>query len=494
MSSASAPLAACPTVTPAAASSPSRALVVVCCLAQLLVMMDVSIVNVALPSMGAELGLPARQLPWVVTAYTLTFAGFLLVGGRAGDLLGRGPVFVSGLGVFAVAAVVGGVAYGPGLLIGARAAQGLAAAFVAPTSLALLTAAFPPGSQRNRALGLWGAMGGLGGASGALTGGAVTATASWRWVFLGVVPVVMALFVAALRATRPSSSPSSPRTPSSGLRSLDLPGAAAVSAGLVLLTYAVTGLGQSRGAAPAVAAIAGALLIAVFVLVEVRVASAPLVPLAALRSRVLVGACVTVCWLGGTVFSMWFLLTIYLQQVMVLTPLQTGLAFAPMSLIIMGGTRLASWLCTRIGPGLVLTVGMVVLAAGLLLLAAGVDTGSGLAGVILPSAVCALGISGCFVPATIAAQAEAPADQAGLTSGLLTTANQIGASIGLAAVGTILVSRSAVTGAASSAAAAQALVAGARTGFVVAATLAMIGALTAALFLLRREPTARRTR
>ena len=339
---------------------------ILCCLAQFMVVLDVSIVNVALPSISADLGFTPASLAWVVNAYTLAFAGFLLLGGRAADLLGRREVFAGGLALFALASLAGGLAQGELTLVAARAAQGLGGAIVAPATLSILTTGFPEGHERNRALGLWGAMGAVGGASGALVGGLLTETLSWRWILIINVPIGLLGAVAALRVVRTAPAATG------ATRQFDLAGALSVTVGLVVLTYGIVESGtHGWGSARTLLTLAGGVaLLAVFLLVEGRLAARPLVPLRIFGSRALSAANVVVFCLGGSVFAMWYFVSLYLQQVLGYSPIEAGFAFLPMPLTIAACTQAATRLTGRYGPGPVLAVGMALIAVGMLLFAA----------------------------------------------------------------------------------------------------------------------------
>ena len=333
---------------------------ILCCMAQFMVVLDVSIVNVALPSIAADLGFTPASLAWVVNAYTLAFAGFLLLGGRAADLLGRREVFAGGLALFALASLAGGLAQSELTLVAARAAQGLGGAVVAPATLSILTTGFPEGHERNRALGLWGAMGAIGGASGALLGGVLTETLSWRWILIINVPIGLLGALAALRVVR------TPRREVGSTRQFDLAGALSVTCGLLVLTYGIVessryGWGSARTLLTLAAGIA---LLAVFLVVEGRLAARPLVPLRIFASRALSAANVIVFCLGGSVFAMWYFVSLYLQQVLGYSPIEAGLAFLPMPLTIAACTQAATRLTGRYGPGPVLAIGMTLIAAG----------------------------------------------------------------------------------------------------------------------------------
>jgi EmrB/QacA subfamily drug resistance transporter len=425
-------------------------ILVLCCLAQFLGVLDVSIVNVGLASIRADLSFSTGALQWVVNAYTLACAGFLLLGGRAADLFGRREVFVAGLALFGTASLAAGLAQEPATLVAARAGQGLGGAVMAPTSLSILATIYDEGPERNRAFGLWGTMGALGGACGALLGGVLVELLSWRWLLLVNGPLALALALAALRVIPPLR-----RRPGA----VDLPGALAVTAGLVALTYGIVSSRAGGWAAPStlVPLAAGVVLLGLFALVEARVAGAPLVPPRILRSRLLTGAVVVVFCLGAAAVSLWFFLSLYLREVRGLSALETGLTFAPMSLAILACTQLASRLAGRLGAGRVLAAGMTLLGAGLLGLAR-TDA------VLVPSLLCASGIGCSFVSTTIAATTGVAREDSGLAAGVLNTAFQVGGSLGLATI---------------------ALAEGFHGAFAAAAGVALTGAVVAAVVMAR---------
>ena len=420
-------------------------ILVLCCLAQFMGVLDVSIVNVGLAPIRADLGFSTAGLQWVVGAYTLACAGCLLPGGRAADLFGRREVFVAGLALFGLASLAGGLAQDQATLVAARAGQGLGGAVMAPTSLSILATVYDEGAERNRAFGLWGTMGALGGASGALVGGVLTTTLSWRWVLLVNAPVALCVAVAALRTI-----PALGRRPGAA-RSFDLRGALTVTAGLVLVTYGLVGSHRHGwGASVTLGPIAaGAVLLGLFGLIEARLAEAPLVPPRILRSRALGGATVVVFCLGATAVPMWFFVSLYVQETLGFSALEAGLTFLPMSLVIAACTQLASRLAARRGPGRVLATGMTLLGAGMLLFSHIDAEGTGTAEVLVPSLLCGGGIGCSFVSTTIAATTGVARHDSGLASGLVNTAFQIGGSIGLAVLATIAAGRA---GAASEAA------------------------------------------
>jgi EmrB/QacA subfamily drug resistance transporter len=461
-----------------------------CCLAQFMVILDVSIVNVALPSIHGDLGFSDAGLQWVVNAYTLSFAGFLLLGGRAADLIGRREVFVGGLLLFALASLFGGIAQTDNQLIAARAVQGLGGAVVAPATLSILTTTFTEGADRNKALGLWGAMGGVGGATGALLGGILTQTLSWRWILLINVPIGIAVALAALRIVARSR-----REAGTG-RNFDLSGALTVTAGLVVLTYGIVetdthGWGSTR---TLVTVALGLALLATFTLIEGRLAKAPLVPLRIFRLRAVTGANLVIFCMGAAAFAMWYFLSLYLQQVLGFDPIEAGLAFLPMTGTIIATAQFASRLTGRIGPGKVLAFGMTLLALGSLGLSRITADGSFWVDVLGPSVIAAAGIGFSFVPVTIAATAGIRGREAGLASGLVNTSRQVGGSIGLALLATLATQRT--HDVAGSVSAAEALTDGFQRAFLVGAGFAAVGAVLSVVVLMRgmpvREPAAAR--
>ena len=473
-------LEAVSTASAAAAAARHKSLILaLCCLAQFMVILDVSIVNVALPSIRHDLGFSATGLQWVVNAYTLTFGGFLLLGGRAADLIGRREVFVGGLLLFSLASLFGGVAQTDSQLIAARAVQGLGGAIVAPATLSILTTTFTEGAARNKALGLWGAMGGVGGATGALLGGILTQTLSWRWILLINVPIGIAVAVAGLRViTRGTRD-------RAAARSFDLTGALTVTAGLVVLTYGIVETDvHGWGSARTLITIAlGLALLATFALIEGRLAQAPLVPLRIFRNRQVTGANLVVFCMGAAAFAMWYFLSLYLQEVLGFDPIEAGLAFLPMTGAIIATSQLASRLTGRIGPGKVLTGGLTLLALGMLGLSRISADGSFLGDVLVPSVFAAAGIGFSFVPVTIAATAGVQGREAGLASGLVNTFRQVGGSIGLALLATLATQRTdALTGTAS---AAVALTEGFQRAFLTGAAFAAVGALLSVTLLVR---------
>ena len=413
-----------------------RATLILACLAQFMVILDVSVVNVALPSIRSHLGFTEADLQWVVNAYTVTFAGFLLLGGRAADLLGRRIVFVSGLVLFAVASLIGGLADSQGVLIGARAVQGLGGAVIAPASLTILTTAFAEGAARNRALGIWGAMGGAGGAAGVLLGGILTDLLSWRWILFINVPIGLIAAAAAQHYIAEGRNPER-------ARSFDLAGAVTATLGLSVLVLGIvrTDVKGWGGTEPLALMAIGLALLALFILIEGRFAKQPLMPLRIFSSRTLTAANVVVLLLGAAVFAMWFFLSLYLQQVRGYSPLRAGLAFLPMTLSIIVCSTLASRVVTKVGPKPLLVFGMSIEAIGLLLFTGLSANGTYLGDVLAPSLLVAIGLGCSFVPVTIAAVAGVPSREAGLASGVVNTSRLFGGALGLAILAALATSR-----------------------------------------------------
>src|SRR5215218_238344 len=364
--------------------------------AQFVVVLDASIVNVALPSIGRDLDFAQNNLSWVVNAYTLVFGGFLLLGGRLADLLGRRRMFVYGMWLFALASLAGGLAQSDIWLIIARAVQGLGAALISPAALAILATTFAEGSERNKALAVWGAVAGSGGAVGVLLGGMLTEWAGWEWVLFVNTPIGIAAALIAPRLLGESRDESSP--------SFDLAGAVTVTAGLALLVYTLVDANDAGWGSTQTLAL-GALslvLLAAFVAVELR-RRYPLIPFSIFRLRTLRGANVIGLLLGMSLFSMFFFLSLYMQQVLGYDALKAGLAYLPLALTIIVTAGVASQLATRLGFKPVLMGGMLLVAAGLVWLSRVPADGTYLADLLGPMIVAGAGLGFAFVPVTIGA-------------------------------------------------------------------------------------------
>ncbi|MBS2539720.1 MFS transporter [Catenulispora sp. NF23] len=408
------------------------ALLVIACVAQFMVVLDVSIVNVALPAMRGALDLSPTGVQWVVNAYALGFAGLLLFGGRAADLFGAKPVFLTGLVGFTAASLAGGMANTGTLLIAARSVQGLAGAVLAPATMTLIMTTFTDPRERTKALGAWSATMAAGGAMGAVVGGMLTQWVSWRWVLFVNVPIGVVLLLAAVPLIAKT------RGRGATLRTLDLPGAITVTLGLTGIVYGVVttdthGWGSSTVLVPIVA---GAVLLALFVLLEARSKHA-LVPLRVFRNRSLAVADLAALLIGAGMFAMWFYVSLYLQQVLGFDALQAGFAFVPGSAMIVLGTMLATRILPRIGPRPLLLVGPLVAAVGLAWLARFPADGSYTADVLGPLMLLTFGMGLAMTPLAVAGTAGMPRHEAGLASGLINTSRQVGGAIGLAALSTI---------------------------------------------------------
>jgi EmrB/QacA subfamily drug resistance transporter len=410
-------------------------LLAVCCVAQFMVILDLSIVNVALPSIQSSLGFTSPELQWIVDAYAITFAGFLMFGGRAADHFGQRRMFVMALLVFALASLAGGVASDRETLVLARAAQGIGGALMAACSLAIITSSFAPGHQLNRAIGAWAAMNGLGGAAGMLFGGIITQELSWRWVLLINPPIGVAAAVVAYAVV-------SERRRAAG-RSFDLAGALTLTIGQMVLVFGVVEAGLKGWDTFAALGpiIGGVLILAVFVVIETRLASEPLIPFKELTKPLRIANNIVLLF-SASLFPMWFVSSLYLQQVLGLSPLHTGLVFLPMTLMIMAVASRAGKLVSRFGVRPVLGGGLVMLAVGMLLMAKVGSSGSAIVYIMLPGLLTAAGIAMSIVPSTIAATQGAKEGQAGLASGLVNTSRQIGGGLGLAILVTLATQRS----------------------------------------------------
>jgi EmrB/QacA subfamily drug resistance transporter len=449
------------------------------CSVQFMVVLDVAIVNVALPSIKEDLGFSQENLQWVISAYALMFGGFLLLGGRAADLLGRRRMFVMGLVVFSVASLLSGLAWSDGALIGSRALQGLGSAIISPAALSIVTTTFDEGRDRNRALGAWGAVGAFGAVAGVLLGGVFTELLSWEWIFYVNVPIglaALALTPLLLVESRDASA-----------QSFDLPGAALVTGGMVTLVYAFTRAGDdgwtASGTLMMFALAAG--LLAAFLVREARTRD-PLMPFSIFRLRTLVGANVAGVLVGSILFSMFLMLTLYMQQVLGYSPLGTGVAYLAVALSSIVWSAVAASLVTRVGVKPVLVAGMSLFTAGLAYFTQ-VSVGGSYVGDLLPGFLligAGLGLS--LVPISIAALAGVRASEAGLASGLINTSQQIGGALGIAALSAVATSTTS-DGIAAGKALPFALTDGFQTAFGIGAFAALAGVLVALVVIRRRD-------
>jgi EmrB/QacA subfamily drug resistance transporter len=447
-----------------------------------MVILDVSIVNVALPAIRSGLGFSTTGLQWVVNAYTLTFAGFLLLGGRASDLLGRRRVFLAGTVLFTAASLVCALAGSPAVLLGARAIQGIGGAVISAASLAIITTSFDEGASRNRALGVWGALGGLGATSGVLLGGVLTQGLGWPAIFVINVPIGAAVILYGRRIV-----PEGRSVLDHG--HFDFSGAILVTAGMVALVYGIVrsdvlGWGAAGVLGPLAAGVA---LLAAFVLVESKLAKAPLMPLGIFRLRLLRSANLVILLLYSAIFAMWFFVSLYMQQDLHHDAIVTGLAFLPMTLAVAFAATLAPRLVRRVGARAVLTAGMLSATAGLALLTGVRPHGTYLAQVLPGGLLSAFGLGLALVPATIVAVQGVPAATSGLASSLLNTSRLVGGALGLAALTTIATSR-AHAQVAQGVSATLAQTDGYQLAFAVGAGLCLIGAIAAVVLLRPGKP------
>ena len=469
------------------AKSHLTATLILACLAQFMVILDVSVVNVALPSMKHALDFTEDGLQWVVNAYTVTFAGFLLLGGRAADLLGRRRVFVVGLVLFSLASLAGGLADSRTVLIVARLVQGLGGAVIAPASLSILTSTFTEPHERHRAVGIWGAMGGAGAAAGVLLGGVITDALSWRWIFFINLPIGLTAAFLSQRLLLEGRN-------ENATRNFDFGGALTATAGLSAIVYGVVRTDSSGWGNPItlLSIGIGVALLSLFLLLEGRIAKAPLMPLRLFRSRPLSSANTILAAVGASTFAMWFFLSLYLQDVLGYSPIKTGLVFLPMTLAIVVGSTIASKITMRFGPKRLLVLGMAGLAIGLVWLS---DIGvhaDYLGELLAPGLLTSFAMPFAFIPGVICATAGVRPQEAGLASAMANTSRLVGGALGLAILATLATSHSNALLRNPTAAvhtANQAMVSGFQFAFWVAGGIAALGMLVA----LFGMPSARRS-
>jgi EmrB/QacA subfamily drug resistance transporter len=461
---------------------------VLVCLAQFMVILDATIVNVALPSIERDLGFSQTSLQWVINSYTLLFGGFLLLGGRAGDLIGRKRVFLAGVIVFSVASLLNGLATSGGMLIAFRGLQGFGAALVSPAALSIITTTFEEGPDRTKALGVWSAIAAGGGAVGLLLGGVLTEWLSWEWIFFVNVPVGAAAALLSARYVPESRAPDRPS-------SFDLAGAVSVTAGLIVLVYAIVkapdyGWGSAKTLGLAALAL---LLLAAFVLIELR-SPAPLVRLGIFRIRSLTAANLVLFAVAGGLFANFFFSTLYVQNILGYSPIEAGFAFLPVAFGIGIGAGLAQQLVKRIGVRAVTIVGMLIAACGLFVLSRVPVDGTYVANLLPGLIPMSVGMGLTFVPITLIATTNVGPNDAGLASGLFNTSQQVGGALGLAVLATLAANKTTdvLTGLGHAPTApdkAYAAVQGFHVAFLGAAILVGLGALVMG-FAVRREDVA----
>jgi EmrB/QacA subfamily drug resistance transporter len=459
-----------------------RALLALLLLGQFLVVLDVSVVNVALPAMQDGLHLGTTGLQWVVNGYTIAYAGFLLLGGRLADVVGHRRAFLAGVGLFVAGSLVGGLAWSSGVLVTGRVVQGLGAAVLSPATLTILLASFAEGPRRARAMGWWMAIGAAGGATGGLVGGALTEWLSWRWVLLFNAPIGFAVLLAAVRLLADQRIDRRPR--------LDVPGAIAATTGLGALALGITQIEQHGWTAAQTLVLFAIAAVLLWAFVELqRRAPEPLMPLSLLRLPGLAAANAVMLVSGGGLFAIWFFLTLFMQRVLGWSPLQAGAGFLPHTMAIVVGTQVTGrWLSAR-DPRVVISAALLLSAAGFGLLCL-TDAGSGyIAGVAIPGVLVMFGAGLAFPPVIGAATAGVRPGLHGLASGVINTARMVGGALGLAVLATVAASRAADAGPA--APGADALVAGAHAAYLVAAGAMVVSAALAWLLPGRHRATAR---
>jgi EmrB/QacA subfamily drug resistance transporter len=455
-------------------------------MAQFMVVLDASVVNIALPSVQRGLHFSTANLQWIVNGYTLIFGGFLLLGGRAADLIGRKRLFVSGVVLFSVASLINGFAQTSGMLIAGRALQGLGGALVSPAALSIVTTTFSDGEQRTKALGVWSAIAASGAAVGLLVGGVLTDLASWRWVFFVNVPVGIVTVLLAVRHVRESRIEATHR-------SFDLAGAFAVTGGLVVLVYAIVkaqsyGWGSARTIGLGALALA---MLAAFIAIEHR-STAPLMRLAIFRVRALSVADSVLLLVASGMFGMFFFASLYVQEILGYSPLRAGLAFLPVTAGIIIGAGLAQQLIRRAGVRNVSMFGIALASAGMLVLTQLPVHGSYVGNLLVGLMPMSIGMGLTFVPITLMGTSGVTGEDAGLASGLFNTAQQVGGSLGLAILSTLAASQTTsllrVPGrAATQAGHVSALVSGYHVAFLAAAIMLAIGVVLLAVGLRRRH-------
>jgi EmrB/QacA subfamily drug resistance transporter len=449
---------------------------VLLCITQLILVLDISIVNVALTDIQKALDFSLENLQWVVSAYTLTFGGFLLLGGRMGDLFGRRRLFLIGLAVFALASLTCGLSQSDGMLIGARAVQGIGAAIIAPVSLSILTTTFAEGAERNKALGIWGGIAGAGGAIGVLAGGVLTNFLGWEWIFLVNVPIAATVFFLIPRFVSESRA--------ENLKGLDIAGSVTGTAGLAGIVYGLVhaqtdGWGNSVTIAVLVASVA---LLGSFLFIESR-SKSPILPLSIFKLRTLAGANIVGFLLGCAIFAMFYFLSLYMQQVLGYDALGTGLRYLLVAIVIIVAAGASQALVTRLGVRPILAGGMFLLTLGLLWFTMVSVNGSYTVDLVPGFILAGIGLGASFVPVSIAALQGVTSELAGVASGLINTSQQIGGALGIAILSTVantVTENNSPTGSLQGASP-QSVVDGLSAAFWVGAGMAVIGLLATLL-------------
>lgn len=448
---------------------------VILCLAQLIESLDVTVVNVALPAIKRDVGFSESTLPWVANAYAVMFGGFLLLGGRSGDLLGKRRIFVGGVALFAIASLVTGLANNAGLLTAGRAFQGLSAAFVSPMSLAMIASIFPQGPARNRAFGIWGTTSGISTSVGVIMGGLLTDGPGWRWIFLINLPIAAILLLGAAKLL--------PRDGTTrDLRGFDVVGAVLITAGVSTVVYACAQTQDHPwGSARTLTLLAvAAVLVAGFIVYETKVATNPLVSFELFRSRSVAVANVVAVFVGGALLAMFYCLSLYQQQVLHYSALKTGLSYLPLTAVMTACAFLAPALIPRIGIRAVIFLGSVTATGGLMLFATMSPDGGLWANVILPSLVVGPGLALTFIPMSMAAITGVQPAQMGVASAMANVTRTLGGALGLAIIATLAATAS-QDQLASGGSPSSSLADGFSLGFTVAAAMMAVAALASLL-------------
>ncbi|MDX6511536.1 MAG: hypothetical protein QOE36_1040 [Gaiellaceae bacterium] len=455
-------------------------ILVLICVAQFMVILDATIVNVALPSIQSDLKLSEANLQWIINAYALVFGGFLLLGGRAGDLLGRKRLFLIGLVIFTAASLIDGLSVNSGMLIGSRALQGLGAALISPAALSIISTTFAEGKERSRALGVWAAIAIGGSAVGLILGGVLTQAFSWPWIFFVNVPVGIVGFVLSWRLIPESRD-------EEAHQGFDVAGAVTATGGLMSLVYAIVKAETDGWTSTTTVGffIASVVLLTAFVLIEMR-SQAPLVRLSIFRIRSLTTANIVMFLVASGMFAMFFFNTLYIQRVLGYGPLKAGLAFLPFTAGIMVSAGLASQFAPRVGVRPIAAIGMIVASAGMLLLTQLPVHGTYLTNVLPSLLLTSLGMGAVFMPLTLVATTGLEDSDQGLASGLFNTSQQIGGALGLAILSTIAANKTSSAGGSDK----QALVTGFHWAFAGGAAFVLSG-LVVMLGLLRQRHVAR---
>jgi EmrB/QacA subfamily drug resistance transporter len=454
------------------------------CIAQFMVILDATIVNVALPSIQHGLDFSQSSLQWVVNAYTLIFGGFLLLGGRASDLIGRQRLFLAGVALFTIASAVNGVAQSSGMLVGGRALQGLGAALVSPAALAIVTTTFAEGRERAKAMGVWSAIAAGGGAVGLVLGGLLTETLSWRWVFFINLPIGVAAILLSLRYVPDAEADERPET-------ADVAGAVTVTGGLLVLVYGIVKAqeyGWTSWKTLGLGALAVALL-AAFTWIEAH-SREPLIRLGIFKSRALTASNGGMLLVASGMFAMFYFASIYVQEVLGYSPVQAGLAFVPFTLGIVIGAGAAQSLIRRLGVKWLSIVGLVGAIAGEALFVR-VSVDGTYWGQLLPAiVVMSIGMGLTFVPLTLVATTNIASEDAGLASGLFNTAQQVGGALGLAILSTLAASRTSHLESVGVKDSAEALTRGYHVAFAVGALMLVLGGAVLAATVRRQDAEA----